>query len=119
MLIMDYMLRAWRGEQNVAWSLLVNAICGYAITTAVILGAALIPVVQHERWGIFVLLVVWFAFVVWAAVGTTRAAIATLRDPQAHRSLKLISVLVFVGLAVLAVPLSRNLAIARHALLGW
>jgi hypothetical protein len=52
-------------------------------------------------------------------VGTTRAAISTLRDKTAHWALKLIALLVFVGVALLLLGLANDLVIIRHWLLGF
>jgi hypothetical protein len=117
--VIGYIVRAWRGEQDVAWSLLINVICGYFTAMLVILLAALVPGVPHEGQGMLVLLIPWGAVVVWALVGTVRAAIATLRNPQENRSPKMISGLVLAALAAIAVALSRDLAILNHGFLWW
>jgi hypothetical protein len=117
--VIGYIGRAWRGEQNVAWSLLVNVICGYFAAMVVVLLVSLVPGVPHEGQGMLVLLIPWGAVVVWALVGTVRAAIATFRDPQTNGSLKMISVLVLAALAAIVVALSRDLAILSHGFLWW
>jgi hypothetical protein len=92
-----YFMRHWRGDQNIAQSLLVNGVLPYFV-----LGAAFI--VANATFNIY-LLMWWFllfiAWLVWGVVGTTRSALRTLRSGAGITS----QILAVVALALVVVVL--------------
>lgn len=112
--MLGYIGRHWRGEQNVAWSLLVNCI---AMPVAALVPALfLADFAGVPMRGIAAIYLVWF---VWAVVGTVRAAIATFRNGDAHWAFKLVAVAVFVGLVPLLFGIYNDLGAIRRGLLGF
>ena len=99
----------WRGHQNIALSLLVNGVLPYlAMSTVFFLIYLLIrrPIHLHILWW----LPLFFAWFIWWAVGTTRAAIRTLRSGGGVTS----KALALVALALVVAGLVKT---ARDVLL--
>jgi hypothetical protein len=114
--MMGYIGRHWRGEQHILWSLLVNGLIVFVAT--IFAAAAVSPYVPATARQVTLLGPIFAVWLVWVVVGTTRAAISTLRDKTAHWALKLIALLVFVGVGLLLLGAANELVIIRHWLLG-
>ena len=115
-----YIVRHWRGQQNVLWSFAVNGMTLYLVIAAAALaaGASLGTFAGGPEWPLALLVPPYFVWLAWALVGTTRAGLATLRDHTAHWALKLSTLVVFVGLAIGLYGAASDLGIVWRWLLG-
>jgi hypothetical protein len=104
-----YFMRHWRGDQNIAQSLLVNGVLPYFA-----LGAAFI--VAYVTFNLYLLmfwLLPFIAWLVWGVVGTTRSAIRTLRSGAGITS-KILAVVALALVVVVLVDTARQVgAVAR------
>ena len=115
----DHELRheALAGPAGAPLSFLVNGVAVYAaiIAAALGLGAA----VGHSgQWPIAVVILAVFAWFAWALVGTTRAGIATLRNPASSWAHRLGALVVFICLAAAVYGIASDLAFAWRWMLG-
>ena len=115
-----YVVRHWRGEQNVLWSFAVNGLTLYLVIVVAVVaaGAALGTYAGDPQWPLALLVPLYFVWLAWALVGTTRAGLATLRDHTAHWALKVSTLFVFVGLAIGLYGAASDLGIVWRWLLG-
>ena len=115
-----YVVRHWRGEQNVLWSFAVNCLTLYLVIVVAVVaaGAALGTYAGGPQWPLALLVPPYFVWLAWALVGTTRAGLATLRDHTAHWALKVSTLFVFVGLAIGLYGAASDLGIVWRWLLG-
>jgi hypothetical protein len=112
----SYLGRHWRGEQSVVRSLLVNGVLvGAAIGIAA--GIALSAGVAERTVAMFGA-PIYLAWLAWASVGMTRAAIATIRNPEAHWALKVTAIVIFVIVVWLLLAIFNDLPIVRAWLLS-
>lgn len=118
--VKGYIVRHWRGQQNVLWSFAVNGVTLYLVivAAAIATGAALGIFAGGPEWPLALLVPLFFLWLAWALVGTTRAGVAILRDHTAHWALKLSTLFVFVGLAISLYGAVTDLAIVWRWLLA-
>ena len=108
--MLAYFMAHWRGDQNIAQSLLVNGALPYfALGTALLLVYLLTFRLTYLMW----LLALFFAWLVWWAVGTTRSAIRTLRTGGGTTS----KVLAIVALALVVALVVQTAQTANDVLL--
>ena len=109
-----YFMRHWRGDQNVAQSLLVNGVLPYfALGTVFLLIYVLTFRLTYLMW----VAALFFAWLVWGVVGTTRSAIRTLRRGAGITSKILAVVALSLVVAVLVETASQVVAVARFVTL--
>jgi hypothetical protein len=91
----SYLMRAWRGQQHVAWALLVNGLLGCLM---VILAWGIVsdstPLSLSQQILCANLTIFW-AWFLWAIVGILRSALRALREQNKWLS-KAIAVLAFI-----------------------
>ena len=99
--MLAYFSTHWRGDQNIAQSILVNGVLFYlAMETMFSLVYQLTPRPLPLMWD-FLLFLVWL---VWWLVGTTRSAICTLRSDGGITS----KILAFVALLFVVAGLVKT-----------
>src|SRR5215468_1691193 len=78
--VKSYIVRHWRGQQNVLWSFAVNGVTLYLVivAAAIATGAALGIFAGGPEWPLALLVPLFFLWLAWALVGTTRAGVAIL-----------------------------------------
>ena len=115
-----YVVRHWRGQQNVLWSFAVNGLTFYLVIVVAVVaaGAALGTFAGGPQWPLALLLPLFFVWFARALVGTARAGVATLRDATASGTQKLSALVVFVCLALGLYAAATDLAIVWRWLLG-
>jgi len=118
--VKGYVVRHWRGQQNVLWSFAVNGLTFYLVIVVAVVaaGAALGTFAGRPQWPLALLVPLFFVWFAWALVGTARAGIATIRDATASGTLKLSALVVFVCLALGLYAAATDLAILWRWLLG-
>jgi len=118
--VKGYVVRHWRGEQNVLWSFAVNGLTLYLVIVVAVVatGASLGTYAGGPQWPLALLVPLYFVWLAWALVGTTRAGLATLRDHTAHWALKVSTLFVFVGPAIGLYGATSDLGIVWRWLLG-
>jgi len=118
--VKGYVVRHWRGEQNVLWSFAVNGLTLYLVIVVAVVaaGAFLGTYAGGPQWPLALLVPLYFVWLAWALVGTTRAGLATLRDHTAHWAFRVSTLFVFVGLAIGLNGAASDLGIVWRWLLG-
>jgi hypothetical protein len=110
MRMLAYFMRHWRGDQNIAQSLLVNGVLPYLALGTVFL---LVYVLTFRPIYLMWVLALFFAWLVWCVVGTTRSAIRTLRSGGSITS-KILAIVALVLLVVVLVQTASDaLMVAR------
>jgi len=118
--VKGYVVRHWRGQQNVLWSFTVNGLTLYLVIVVAVVaaGAVLGTFAGGPQWPLALLVPLYFVWFVWALVGTTRAGIATLTDATASGALKLSALVVFACLALGLYAAATDLTIVWRWMLG-
>jgi|SRR5215475_1287765 len=115
--MLAYLIAHWRGDQNIAQSLLVNGALPYFVLEMVFLLVYLLtfttPIYLVSLIAIFVWFVCFFAWLVWCVVGTGRSAIRTLRGASGIT----FKILAVVALALVVAVLVKTVQIVNDVLL--
>jgi hypothetical protein len=100
-----YIVAHWRGEQSLARSFLVNGLLGFIVVPLVFVALGYVIRAEAFVYVGFCLILVWL---VWAAVGIVRCAIAIFRRPSSLL-LRFAAALVMILTAVALYGLTEGL----------
>jgi hypothetical protein len=121
--VIEYAKDHWRGKHHIAWSLFINGLLPYAVILAVAIAASIflpgffLSGFRHDP-GLWLFALMWISWLLWFAVGTTRSAFRTLREPLSGITPKVLSIAALLLLAIGFVLLMSDMQIVARWLRG-